>query len=66
MSVVLAYGHHYGGGGGGLSWLVHLVVASAVWHLVGRLPAAAQLALAAGGVLLLLVTRRRRSRSRAR
>lgn len=67
--VILAYAHHYGGHGGGgiLGMVVHLVIASAVWHLVARLPAAVQLGLAAGGVALLLVTRRRsRFRSRAR
>lgn len=56
--------HSYGGGGGDLAgYVLHLVIASAVWHVVARLPLPVMVG--AGVLAFVLLRRRRRSRVRA-
>jgi hypothetical protein len=60
------YGHSYGGGGGIGSTIAHLVLASAIWHLVERQSSPVLVVLVVLAVLVLLViqhhARRRWSR----
>lgn len=61
MSTILApAAFHHAQSTGVLDYVLHLVIGSAVWHVVARLPVPLQLALAGVAVVLVMWRRRRR------
>lgn len=60
MNYVPAVAFHHAHSTGLVDYVLHLVIASAVWHVVARLPLVVQVAVAAVAFCLVLLRRRRR------